>query len=112
MVYRHVAGVDMLLQTGEPSKKKAVHLVFSGEKVRSEYVEQVPGLGQAEVIDGIRVIALPELVRMKLTSFRAKDETHLIDLDGAGLITAEVEAQLSPALAERLAAARLRATRS
>ena len=34
--HRHVAGVDMLVQADQPSARRAVHLVFSGEKVRSE----------------------------------------------------------------------------
>ena len=33
---RHVAGVDMLIEGGEPARR-AVHLVFTGEKVRAEY---------------------------------------------------------------------------
>jgi len=45
---------------------------------------------------------------MKLTSFRAKDEAHLKDLDEAGLITPDVEAGLSPVLAQRLAQGRAR----
>jgi hypothetical protein len=45
---------------------------------------------------------------MKLTSFRAKDETHVKDLDDAGLITPDIESGLSPALATRLAEARAR----
>jgi len=45
---------------------------------------------------------------MKLTSFRAKDAAHLIDLDEAGRITPEIESGLSPLLRERLAEARLR----
>ena len=51
---------------------------------------------------------LAELVRMKLISFRAKDEAHLKDLDEAGLITPEVEAGLSPELCERLSRVRAR----
>jgi hypothetical protein len=39
---------------------------------------------------------------MKLTSFRAKDEAHLKDLDEAGLITPVIEAELSPTLLARL----------
>jgi hypothetical protein len=110
--YRHVAGVDMLLPSDEASAKRAIHLVFSGERVRPEYLEAVPDLGPAEEIEGICVIALVDLVKMKLTSFHAKDEAHLIDLDEAGLITTALEAQLSPALLSRLAAARLRAKNS
>ena len=51
---------------------------------------------------------LADLLRMKLTSFRAKDEAHLKDLDEAGLITPDIEAGLPPVLAERLARARAR----
>ncbi|HME11067.1 MAG TPA: hypothetical protein VKG25_28690 [Bryobacteraceae bacterium] len=45
---------------------------------------------------------------MKLTSFRAKDETHLKDLDEAGLITPDIEAVLSSVLAQRLEQVRAR----
>ena len=45
---------------------------------------------------------------MKLTSFRAKDEAHLKDLDEAGLITPEIEVGLPPLLRERLSRTRER----
>jgi hypothetical protein len=45
---------------------------------------------------------------MKLTSFRAKDEAHINDLDEAGLITQEIESSLSPILLGRLRQARAR----
>ena len=106
--HRHVAGVDMLVQAGKPSAKSAVHLIFAGEKVRPEYPEAAPELGTWRRIKGLRLIPLEDLVRMKLTSFRAKDEAHLKDLDQAGLITTEMEAGLSPALAQRLAQVRAR----
>jgi len=54
------------------------------------------------------VIALENLIRMKLTSYRAKDEAHLKDMDDAGLIKPELEARLSPILRERLAQMRAR----
>ena len=102
--YRHVAGVDMLVAKGEPSSRRAVHLVFSGEKVREDYTEAVPALGSAPVVkQGIRVLPLGDLVKMKLTSFRLKDQTHLKDIDEAGLITPQIEHQLSPELLARLA---------
>ena len=49
---------------------------------------------------------LADLVRMKLTSFRLKDKTHIKDLDEAGVITTEIEAALSRVLQERLAQVR------
>jgi hypothetical protein len=106
--YRHVAGVDMLVQTGEPSARRAVHLVFTGEKVRRDYPEPAPELGPYRTIQGIRLIPLPGLIRMKLTSFRLKDQTHLKDLDEARLITPEIEVSLSPILRERLNQVRAR----
>ena len=91
----------MLVQAGKPSARRAVHLVFSGEKVRPEYPEATPALGPYREIKGLRLIPLVDLVRMKLTSFRARDETHLKDLDEAGLITSDIEAALSLGLAGR-----------
>jgi hypothetical protein len=106
--YRHVAGVDMLVQTGEPSARRAVHLVFTGEKVKADYPEAVPAIGKLQTLHGIRLVPLADLVRMKLTSFRSKDETHLKDLDEAGLITPEIEAGLPETLRHRLVKTRAR----
>jgi hypothetical protein len=99
--YRHVAGGDMLVQAEEPTARRAVHLVFTGEKVRPEYAEVVPDLGPCRTLHGIRLIPLADLVRMKLTSFRFKDQAHLKDMEDAGLLTPELEAG-RPLLRERL----------
>ena len=104
--YRPVAGVDLLVQSGAPSARRAVHLIFAGEKVRPEYSEAAPQLGAHREIRGFRLIPLVDLVRMKLTSFRLKDQTHLKDLDEAHLLTPDVEAALSPLLRDRLARVR------
>ena len=106
--YRHTAGLDMLVQKGKPSARRAVHMIFDGEKVRPGDAEPVPKLGAGRTIQGIPVIPLAALVTMKLISFRAKDEAHINDLDEQGLITPEIEAGLSPILRERLAQARAR----
>jgi hypothetical protein len=101
--YRHVAPVDMLVQTGQPSARRAVHLVFTGEKVRPEYPAATPDMGPDRRIRGIRLVPLEHLIRMKLTSFRLKDQAHLKDLEEAGLLTAEMEADLPEILLDRLA---------
>jgi hypothetical protein len=98
----------MLVRPDQPSARRAIHLVFAGEKVRPEDPEPIPELGASRRIRELRLIPLASLIRMKLTSFRAKDEAHLKDLDEAGLITPEMEAGLSPILAERLARTRAR----
>ncbi len=103
--YRHAAGVDMLIQAGQPARR-AVHMIFTGEKVRQEYAETVPGLGKARILNGVRLVPVSDLVRMKLTSFRLKDQMHLKDLDEAGVIGPEIEAGLSPVLRERLQSVR------
>lgn len=108
MQYKHVAGVDMLVQTGAPSARRAVHLIFTGEKVKANYPEPAPAIGPYRTLHGVRPIPLTDLVRMKLTSFRSKDETHLKDLDEAGLITPEIETGLSDTLRTRLAQVRAR----
>ena len=100
--YRHAAGVDMLVQINEPSAKRAVHLVFTGEKVREDYSEAVPALGEARVLQGVRLIPVDDLIRMKLTSFRLKDQMHIKDLDEAGAIPATIEIALSPLQLQRL----------
>jgi hypothetical protein len=106
--HRHVAGTDMLVQAAGPSARRSVHLVFAGEKVRPDYPEAAPILSSGRTLHGVRLIPLADLVRMKLTSFRAKDEAHLKDLDQAGLITAEIEGGLSDVLRQRLSQARAR----
>ena len=101
--YRHVAGVDMLVDAREPKARSAVHMVFVREKVRPEYVEPVPDFSPpVRTTEGILLAPVADLVRMKLTSYRLKDRVHIQDLDAVGLITPEVEAQLPEALRGRL----------
>jgi hypothetical protein len=101
--YRHAAGVDMLVDAREPRARSAVHLVFVGEKVRPEYSEAVPAFSPpVRTAEGVYLIAVDDLVRMKLTSFRLRDRVHLQDLDAVGLITAETEARLPESLRARL----------
>jgi len=49
------------------------------------------------------VIPIADLLQMKLSSFRLKDQVHVQVLDRLGLITAQVEASLPPDLQARLA---------
>jgi hypothetical protein len=101
--YRNVAGVDMLMDTPEPSARSAVHLVFVREKVRPQYVEAVPDFSEPVVAEnGILLAPVGDLARMKLTSFHLRDKTHVADLDSVGLITPEIESGLSEFLRARL----------
>jgi len=101
-VYRHAKGVDMFLDGPSAKARDAVHVVFAGEKVRPEYAEPVPDTAVAHIKDDVRFMPLEPLLRMKLTSFRDKDRTHVRDLIDVGLIDASWTARLSPELASRL----------
>ncbi len=105
--YRHVAGVDMLVDAEAPRASTAVHMVFTNEKVRAEYAESVPGFSEpTRTEEGILLAPVADLVKMKLTSYCMKDQVHLKDLDSARLITPAIEAGLSGLFRARLAGVR------
>jgi hypothetical protein len=101
-VWRHVAGIDLFLDGPNAKARDAVHVVFAGEKVRPEYVLPAPDVTETEQAPAFRVLSLEALVRMKLTSFRDKDRTHVRDLLDVGLIDATWCQRLPPELAARL----------
>jgi hypothetical protein len=101
-VHRHVAGVDLFLDGPNAKARDAVHVVFAGEKVRPEYVAPAPDVSESDSSSDFRVLNLDALVRMKLTSFRDKDRTHLRDMLDVRLIDASWCQRLSPELAARL----------
>jgi hypothetical protein len=101
-VYRHAAGIDMFLDGPGAKARDAVHIVFADERVRPEYVEPAPRVDETETLPVGRVLALGSLVRMKLTSFRRKDQVHIQDMIGVGLIDASWCDCLPPVLADRL----------
>ena len=101
--YRHAAGVDMLLDATRPTARSAVHLLFVRERVRPDYLTSVPDFSPTEPTrEGFLAAPVADLIQMKLTSFRLKDQVHIQDMDSVGLITAEIEEQLSDTLRERL----------
>jgi len=101
-VYRRVAGIEMFLDGPQAKARDAVHLVFAGEKVRAEYVAAAPDVTESEATGQFRILALESLVRMKLTSYRDKDRTHLRDLIDVGLIDAGWVGRFSSELGRRL----------
>jgi hypothetical protein len=100
--HRRVAGIDMLLDGAEAKARDAVHLVFASERVRPEYLLPAPDVAESEVSANFRLLSLESLARMKLTSFRPKDQMHLLDLLEVGLIDATWPSRFPPELAARL----------
>jgi hypothetical protein len=101
-VYRHADGVDMFLDGPKAKARDAVRVVFAGEKVRPEYPEPAPDVLECDQETSFRILTLEALVRMKLTSFRRKDQVHLLDLIDVGLIDAGWPSRFHPELASRL----------
>jgi hypothetical protein len=81
-----------------------VHVVYAGEMVRPGEPAPNPGVAESTDLGAFRVINLEALVRIKLTAFRRKDQVHVLDLIGVGLIDQSWTARLPPALAARLRA--------
>ena len=107
---RHAAGVDLLVDVLNPDHKRRVHFVFAGERVHAADIEAIPALSEPDTArNGLLIAPVADLLRMKLISFRLKDQVHIQDLDSVGLITPEIEEGLSPALRDRLR--QVRATR-
>jgi len=103
--FRHTAVVGMLLHGAPESAKNAVHLLFTGEKVRPAQATPNPPIRpEKKAIHGrdVFVIPLADLVQMKLSAYRDKDRVHIRAMEGAGLITAEVERGLPTDLQARL----------
>ena len=92
----------MLLDAEKPDVRSA-HLIIVKQKVRPENLEPVPDFSTAvEAEEGVLLAPVRDLVRMKLVSYRLKNRVHIQDLERAGLITREIEAELPPELRLRL----------
>lgn len=103
-VRRHVAAPELFLDGPDAKARDAVRLLMAREKVRPEYAAAAPDVTEFANPGGgtIRVVALEALVRMKLTSFRRKDQVHLLDMLEIGLIDAGWTTRLGPELGARL----------
>jgi hypothetical protein len=100
--YHETLGVHMFLDNPQASPREAVHVLFANEKVQQDYLVPTPDLSEAEAGEQYRVLKLEALVRMKLTSFRRKDQVHILDMIGVGLVDITWPARFPPALAQRL----------
>jgi hypothetical protein len=100
--FRQVLGVNMFLDGPNGRPRDAVHVLFSGEKVRPEYAASAPDLTATNEHEAHKLLALEPLVVMKLTSFRDKDRTHLRDMIEVGLLDRSWLSRLQPELAVRL----------
>ncbi|MEM6507795.1 MAG: hypothetical protein AAF711_20355 [Planctomycetota bacterium] len=100
--YRHAKGLDLFLESPDAKARDAVHLVFAGEKVRPDHLTAAPGLDKTQLDQGLNIVSLDALVEMKLNSYRRKDQVHLLDMIGVGLIDRSWLDRVPTALSDRL----------
>ena len=101
-VHATARDVACFIDGPQGSPRDAVHLLFAGEKVRESYPLPTADVTERELADDYHVVALEALVRMKLNSFRRKDQVHLQDLISLGLIDASWLSRCIPEHAVRL----------
>ena len=101
-IYRHVKSIDMFLDGPGAKARDAVHVLFAGEKVRSDDPVAAPDVAEAKATPTFRVVNLDALVRMKLTAFRDRDRMHIRDMIDVGLVDASWRDRLPIELGNRL----------
>src|SRR5712691_3957035 len=100
-VYHHLLDIEVFIDGPQGKPSGGVHLLFAGEKVRTQDEHPCPGLDESEAAAEFRVVSLPALVRMKLLTWRLKDRVHLLDMIQVGLLDATWPARLPPPLRGR-----------
>lgn len=100
--YRHAASIDMFIDGDGGRARDAVHILYANEKVRQEYVAPTPDVTESEMGADFRTLTLEALLRMKLTSFRRKDQVHVQDMIDVGLLDETWLSRLQPELAVKL----------
>ena len=101
-VYYHLLDIDIFIDGPQGKPSGGVHILFAGEKVRPDDEYPLPDLDESERAIDFQVATLEAVVRMKLTAYRRKDQVHLLDLIGVGLLDATWPARLPPPLGTRL----------
>ena len=101
-VYRKIMDVDCFLDGPDASPRDAVHIVFANEKVKPKDIEFTADVSESEKSEDFDILKLESLVRMKLTSFRRKDQVHLLDLISIGLLDTTWPVRFQAELADRL----------
>ncbi len=101
-VHDELLDVVMFRDGAEGKPSEAIHLIFEGEKTRPDHLLPAPKIETVDDQASFRVITLESLLLMKLMSNRRKDQVHVEDMIGVGLIDVSWLPKLPPQLAERL----------
>ena len=102
-IQKNGAGIIMFLDGPGAKARDAVYVIFANEKVRPEYEFPAPDVASSVIkSNSMRVLALEDLVRMKLTSHRLKDRVHIQDLAFVELIDSKMVGRMNGELGARL----------
>jgi hypothetical protein len=101
-VFGNAYGVDFFLDAPDAKPSEGVHLLYFGEKVKDTDPVPTPDLSEIERGAAFQVVSLEAIVRMKLVSFRRKDQVHLQDMIRVGLIDSTWPDRFPTVLADRL----------
>ncbi len=85
-VYGNTMNVDFFLDGPNAKVRDAIHILFANEKVKQKDIVPTPDVSDVDLSGEFPIVKLQSLVRMKLTSFRRKDQVHLLDMIGIELI--------------------------
>lgn len=95
--------IEMFLDGPGAKARDGVHLIFADEKVNNEAIEPSPAVSDVDPTHpDFRLIGLLALVTMKLTSYRRKDQVHLLDMMEIGQLDASWLPRVPPSLRQRL----------
>jgi hypothetical protein len=84
--YSFTFGVQLFVDGPQGKAREGVHVLFANEKVKDEYSILTPDITAATQDETFRVINFDQLLVMKLTAFRRKDQVHIQDMIEVGLI--------------------------
>ena len=87
-LFAETMDVPMFIDGPTGSAKSAVHILYAGEMVRPNDLAPSVDVTESQRGAEFQVLKLEALVRMKLISYRRKDQVHLEDMIGVGLIDA------------------------
>jgi hypothetical protein len=100
---RESAGdVTLFLDGPDGLPSQGIHVLWANEKVRVTYDSATPTIDSYRILENMRIVELEDLVRMKLNSFRLKDQVHLQDFVAVGLVDGTWLKRFTPFLATRL----------
>jgi hypothetical protein len=101
-VHGNSMNVDFFLEGPNAKIRDAIYILFANEKVKERDFAPTPDVTDVDLSGDFPIIDLQSLVKMKLTSYRDKDRTHLRDMIGIGLVDSHWPVRFESELGGRL----------